>query len=765
MLRSLYSAVSGVKAHTTYLDVTGNNIANVNTVGFKRDIIQFRDMIYQNQKGASAPDQSVPIGGINPAQVGLGVKVGSIETAHTQGSLQSTGVPTDMAIQGGGFFVVKSSNNQLYTRAGNFALDRDGNLVMSGNGYQVQGYEFREQVNPTTGNSERVEQSSLSTINIPIGEKIPAKATTLAAFRCNLCSTETAAVPDINNVPGGATKVARPHDYVAVGATAVNYVAEADAGGNPVTGYGTTSYGNGQNWIDPTTAPPTLRVYNGTTWVVTPPDPSTYYYGPDSRTAATGVYNNFYFNGATTGVVASLGGAITVDGTADSTGGPPPTTPPVVPGGATAGQKYLDTQTGVIRTVDAAGTAWDTTTVQTLANDTAYYVTVGAAAPVLYVKNKTGALETPANATIMNSADHRLYTWGGSAWTVQPYAVSNFRPSELSTTSQATITAFGESMIKSNNHDTKMTVYDSKGNPYTLVTAFRKVVDVPANTANAVGAESEWDWYSYYADADGKILPQYGQGAGTLVFGDDGVLKRTYYFAPTPPYPDPNATAAGTAAQYNWSIVEKIIDKNDPKYNSSVHDGLVTGKVVADFNVAGAEGSANPGGNPPYNSNMITLDFLSSDWGKLIGVNKEPIDGVTNFGSSTTTKGVFQDGYAMGELNNYSVGGDGIITGTYTNGKVLSIARVAIAMFSNDGGLTKVGETCFAESINSGTAQVGKPMEGGSGSIEGTTIEMSNVDLTEEFVNLIRAQRGFQANTRVVTTSDQVLEELINMKR
>ncbi|MDR1021373.1 MAG: flagellar hook-basal body complex protein, partial [Synergistaceae bacterium] len=186
MLRSLYSAVSGVKAHQTYLDVTGNNIANVNTVGYKRDVIHFRDMIYQNSKNPSAPDSAIPIGGINPAQVGLGVQVGSIEHVFTQGSMQSTGIPTDMAISGQGFFVVQNSGQTLYTRAGNFALDSSGNLVMQGNGYLVQGYAFKDQLNTATGTVERVRDSRLSAVNIPIGEKIPAKATSLVAFRCNL---------------------------------------------------------------------------------------------------------------------------------------------------------------------------------------------------------------------------------------------------------------------------------------------------------------------------------------------------------------------------------------------------------------------------------------------------------------------------------------------------------------------------------------------------------------------------------------------------
>ncbi|MDR1651161.1 MAG: flagellar hook-basal body complex protein, partial [Synergistaceae bacterium] len=229
MLRSLYSAVSGVKAHQTYLDVTGNNIANVNTVGFKRDVIHFRDMIYQTSKNPSQPNPSIPIGGVNPAQVGLGVTVGSIETVHTQGSLQNTGIPTDMAIQGSGYFVVNNGTQQLYTRAGNFSLDRDGNLVMQGNGYLVQGYAYKDVIDPATGNLTREKDSNLTGINIPIGEKIPAKATTLAAFRCNLCSTATAEITDMTSIPGGETKVARPHDYTSYAGKEVTYVGDSAA--------------------------------------------------------------------------------------------------------------------------------------------------------------------------------------------------------------------------------------------------------------------------------------------------------------------------------------------------------------------------------------------------------------------------------------------------------------------------------------------------------------------------------------------------------
>ncbi|WP_379965617.1 flagellar hook-basal body complex protein [Ectobacillus sp. sgz5001026] len=128
MLRSLNAGVSGLKAFQSKLDVVGNNIANVNTVGFKKSRIMFEDLLSQNMKGASAP--TATMGGTNPLQVGLGTKVGTIDTIQTAGSPTTTGLSTDLYINGNGYFVVKDSNgNQFLTRAGNFSVDSVGNLV------------------------------------------------------------------------------------------------------------------------------------------------------------------------------------------------------------------------------------------------------------------------------------------------------------------------------------------------------------------------------------------------------------------------------------------------------------------------------------------------------------------------------------------------------------------------------------------------------------------------------------------------------------
>ena len=138
MMRSLYSGVSGLQNHQTRMDVIGNNISNVNTTGFKRGRVQFQDMISQQMSGAARPNEEV--GGVNPKEVGLGMTVASIDNIFTQGNLQSTGVSTDLAIQGNGFFILKNGEESFYTRNGAFSLDMNGTLVNPANGMRVQGW-------------------------------------------------------------------------------------------------------------------------------------------------------------------------------------------------------------------------------------------------------------------------------------------------------------------------------------------------------------------------------------------------------------------------------------------------------------------------------------------------------------------------------------------------------------------------------------------------------------------------------------------------
>lgn len=180
MMRSLYSGVSGLQNHQTRMDVIGNNISNVNTNGFKRGRVNFQDMISQQLSGAAKPTDE--LGGVNPKEVGLGMTIATIDNVFTQGNLQSTGVSTDLAIQGNGFFVMKNGEESFYTRNGSFGLDVDGTLVNPANGMRVQGW-MADEIN---GQMLITTAATPEDLIIPVGSKDPAKETTNVNFACNL---------------------------------------------------------------------------------------------------------------------------------------------------------------------------------------------------------------------------------------------------------------------------------------------------------------------------------------------------------------------------------------------------------------------------------------------------------------------------------------------------------------------------------------------------------------------------------------------------
>lgn len=180
MMRSMFAGVSGLRNHQTRMDVIGNNIANVNTIGFKSSRVTFQDTLNQMLRGASAPQGSR--GGINPLQVGLGMSIATIDILQTQGNLQNTGNISDLAIQGDGFFILSDGSRQYYTRAGNFNLEAGGRLVNPANGLTVQGWVADD----TTGAIDT--SGPVTDIKLPLGMTIDPIATTLIEFGGNLDS-------------------------------------------------------------------------------------------------------------------------------------------------------------------------------------------------------------------------------------------------------------------------------------------------------------------------------------------------------------------------------------------------------------------------------------------------------------------------------------------------------------------------------------------------------------------------------------------------
>lgn len=401
MLRSLFSGISGLRAHQTMLDVTGNNIANVNTAGFKSSQVQFQDTLSQvlNNAGAAQPG----IGGTNPAQVGLGVKVAGVTTNFQQGASQLTNRQTDMMISGDGFFVVNKGGEQLYSRAGAFSFDALGQLVTPDGGL-VQGWAA-----DGTGNIDL--NSPLTALRLPVSTLMGAEASASATYEGNL-----------------------PFD-----------------------------------------------------------------------------------------------------------------------------------------------------------------------APV---------------GTVLNR---------------------------------------------------QIDVFDGKGAPHSLNLGF---------TRTATG----WN-------IAGTIAGTTSTSSGSISFNTDGSLNTLTF----------------------------------PAFTADAAVGMPA----------------------------MTVDLTS----------------LTGFAGLETVAAANQDGRAAGGLQSFAINSDGTLLGSFSNGLKQAIGRVALGNFGNPSGLEKSGSSLYRPTVNSGDAQVGAAGSGGRGVLSGGSLEMSNVDLSAEFTNLIVAQRGFQANSRVITTSDEVLQELVNLKR
>ncbi|MGC8832569.1 MAG: flagellar hook protein FlgE [Armatimonadota bacterium] len=184
MISSLYSGVSGLRSHQTELDVTGNNLANINTSGFKATKVSFSDILSRTIDYGRPPSGSR--GGVNPKQIGSGVQVAALKVDYSQGTIQNTGRDADVAIDGTGFFILSDGNKQFLTRDGSFALDSEGYLVSSSTGLRVVGWQTEG--TPGTGSPPS------SGIKIPIGSELMAKATSKVRLSGNLSAASTPGV-------------------------------------------------------------------------------------------------------------------------------------------------------------------------------------------------------------------------------------------------------------------------------------------------------------------------------------------------------------------------------------------------------------------------------------------------------------------------------------------------------------------------------------------------------------------------------------------
>lgn len=307
MLRSMFSAISGLRAHQTMMDEIGNNIANVNTVGYKSGRVNFQDILSQTFRGASAPQGG--LGSINPAQVGLGVTVAGIDVIMTQGNLQSTGRITDLAIQGDGFFVLSDGSRQFFTRDGSFDIGLGGQLINPATGMSVQGWnaDAAGAIDTTTAPGD---------VTIPLGTRTTALASSSASISGNLdaaaavgatASTTLTAVDSL-----GVTRSVKV-TFTKTGANAWDWAATTDPADTAAstTSTGSVTFNSDGTFASMTGSPISLTLTNGAT---TPLDIAL------ALPAMTGYQGSSTLNGQVNGFTSGTLITFTIGSAGDITG-------------------------------------------------------------------------------------------------------------------------------------------------------------------------------------------------------------------------------------------------------------------------------------------------------------------------------------------------------------------------------------------------------------------------------------------------------------
>ncbi|HEC1785234.1 TPA: flagellar hook protein FlgE [Campylobacter lari] len=816
MMRSLWAGVSGLQAHQYAMDVEGNNIANVNTFGFKYSRADFSTLMSQTSKIATAPDGN--LGGKNPMQVGLGAGVNSTTRIHSQGNIQTTDKNTDMAINGDGFFIVSNDGGttQFFTRAGDFKTDAVGNFV-DNNGYTVQGWNYNQE----TGQIDS--STSVQDIVIPPGMSMPARASTSVSLTANLDSGNTLGmnasakrpIYALDSTHGRRDDTGTAIDENDTGHTEFYTTSKSGA---QVTEKGVdmgvvfNAQGEGLNlrngqgmWVSFADAKHTGGQANAnmpTNKADIKADTNYTFWGlKDGDTAhnavlditingvnirAEGIGHETFINAinaktAETGVVASI-----VDGRMTFTNDNST--------GTTAKSKNLDIRVNAGTTAGAqihtdrnfnpngelqqgqftAEGPQDFWLGQTADNQAKTSVKVITAHEYIYSSNNVdiGANPNPnaqnqGDAHMPNAEGQRTFhttedlrellqrdaryavDYDGDG-TIENWIAGGGAPEDANRGVEVVVESDGRFKITNpklddNSKDMtfKVTGYSNEANKIATNDKFTAMFSALDGNFNAGNNEKySQDMYLSAHTASIEIFDSLGTRHELTV----QFTKQT-------------KTADGGA---EWSIIISVPEPAEINFSG---DGAPGNIVVGNLRFG------NDGSLQSYTPNV--LNFTGNNGSKPDQVIKLDFgttggfDGLTSYDKDSSTTKQETDGYTGGNLKPDALRTDenGYIYGEFTNGKTLALAKVALATFPNNMGLEEMGNNLYKATANSGTATIGHAGEGGRGGLKGSAIEMSNVDLSRALTELIVIQRGYQANSKTITTSDQLLNTLLQLKQ
>jgi flagellar hook protein FlgE len=285
----------------------------------------------------------------------------------------------------------------------------------------------------------------------------------------------------------------------------------------------------------------------------------------------------------------------------------------------------------------------------------------------------------------------------------------------------------------------------------------KRIPEIPENPTGRQIIEGTWATQIDIYDSFGEkhiLQVEFTRAPGTATSWNAAVIVDPQNEAPTKTTigfgEEAPAVGGPTAFVVNFSNNGTLLSAEDGAGNVSGAAGQVMMNVAYDVQTA----------TPDEDGALVRQEF-ALDLGQVGGL----VNSITQYSETSSSKAVRQDGYAMGYLENFKIDSSGVITGVFSNGTTRSLAQVAIATFANQGGLEKAGDNTFRESNNSGLANIGPSGVADKGEIVSGVLEMSNVDMADQFVDMIVTQRGFQANSRTIQTADQLLQELLTLKR
>jgi flagellar hook protein FlgE len=700
---AMSTALTGLNASDTQIDIIGNNLANANTVGFKASDVLFATQFLQTQSVGSSP--TAASGGVNPTQQGLGVEVAQITPNFTQGTISTANSPTDLAIQGNGFFIVQGDNGgQNYTRNGTFTTNAESQLV-TGTGNRVMGYGINNQF--------QIDTSQLQPLSIPLGTASVAKATTEATLQGSLTPDGTVAntASILQTGPLTDTSITFP----SAGPTA----ALAENAGSPLAGNlsGTYSYyvvftnGNEQSRPQLVSSASPLLANNQVTLSNFPTDTSgqwtgeaiyrntndepgdTNYYQIATIPTATPAANYTYTDNATDASIRAGDQVLSFDG-------PPATSNTLL----TNLVEYNSSTGAYVNVFPTTGTLSFTGTENgnTLsAQDFTVTNTSTLKDLATFLQGSLGIQSPPGNDPINPIPDDSL---SGQAAGVT-----------INSTGQINIVGNDGVPISIGLSAMQLTTGDP---PLT------NAVSLPfSSNQTAVGQSATTSMVAY----DSLGIP--------LSVNLTAVLQ----------------SVSSSATTYRWYATCPQNDPGGGQQTIAVGTGTVTfdgaGNFLSASNSTVTIGRANEPSVKPlqFNLNFAQVSGLAA--------------------SSASISVASQDGSAPGVLNSFSISDSGLISGVFSNGISQDLGQIQLARFTNPTGLEQVGQNMYSTGVNSGLPIMGNPGEQGTGTIVAGSLESSNTDVGSSLINLITSSTMYQANTRVITTATQLFDDLLQLGR